>query len=191
VIQPWTPWRAPGGDYQLYPLSTWGDTRRGPCKTGALSLTGDEWIQLTLSGAHYKEQQIAFEIKSVFLDQATWLSDGRILMRGMADEACSPTGAGLYVAYLSGQPRQIVQTASPYTSDDPKALLWGVAFAVSPDESLVAWAENDTAAARSTIHLTPIDDGEASTLLAITPPENGAPFDYQDNHLILAFIWLP
>ncbi len=188
--QPWEPWRSPDRQMQVYPASAWDKTRHGgTCHTGPMELAGPEWIFLRTQGGAMKE---SFRVRNVYLDRATWLRDGRIIFRGMADEACQPGGSGLYLAAVDQEPVQIVESEAYYAPDDPDGMLWGVSYALSPDQSVVAWANNDLRHERGTIVLTPLDGG-SNDILYQTPylPVDSNPFAFEDTQMILAFLWLP
>jgi hypothetical protein len=158
-------------------------------------LADAEWISITTSGGSpLKQRQTAFELHNVWLDDMTWLRDGRVLMRGLAYEACAPAQSGLYLGRVGEEPEQIVQIASPYATSDAESgdLLQGVTYALSPDQSLLLWTDNDVQAGRGTIRRMSVDGGDVETLFQTNPPEPGAPpYAFQDRAMILALVWLP
>lgn len=190
VIQPWSPWLSPDGTRQVYPASekTISD---GVCETGPMEVAGAEWMQVILTTVEQGKQTPAFQIDRVYLDRAYWLDDGRIVMRGVANEICAPKASGLYVGQLGDQPVQIVEAESASWIDDQERIVWSVPYAVSPDESLVAWVKNDVEARQSEVYLTPVDGGEAQLLLEAPPTDDSRPFAFQDTQMILQFAWLP
>lgn len=190
LVQPHAPWRSPDGRHQLYSLASADMVRyTSGCRTGALGLAGEEWVYLALLGGGYERQQ-AFKLRDVVLDLALWLPDGRVLMRGVADEGCAPGASGIYVARLGEEPRQLIQTG-PFVTRDDDGVVWGAAFDLSPDRMLIAWARNDVAAREASIHLTPVDGGPSALLFAAPPPPDDAPFAFEDTTAILDFVWLP
>jgi hypothetical protein len=195
TMQPWSPWRSPDGSQQVYVEASWDDTKaHNVCKTGPLMLTGADWVYVTAQGgSNDKLRQTVVELHNVYLDRPTWLHDGRILMRGMADEACAPSGSGLYVTRIGdAAPVQIVKAASPYAGSESDGTLWGLSYALSPDQSLIAWSDNDVAARLGSIRLIPVAGGESHIALQVsTPLDKSMPYAFQDQEMILYFIWLP
>lgn len=193
TFQPWSPWRSPDGAHQVYPMASWGRVRYGEaCIEGGLGLVGPEWLYLTSLGGREKPRAIAFEIEDMYLDRPTWLADGRVVFRAVADRACKSAGSGLFVARLGGEPRRIVTIEPVFDSGDPDELLWSVPYAVSPDQQSVAWVKNDVQAQRSTVFLSPIDgDAPLQTLFETDPLTSRQPFAFQDREMILQLLWLP
>lgn len=193
TFQPWSPWRSPDGRHQVYPMASWGRVRYGEaCIEGALGLVGSEWLYLTSLGARGTPRAVAFAIDNMYLDRPTWLSDGRVVFRGVADRACKAAGSGLFVARLGGEPRRIVTIEPVFDSGDPDELLWSVPYAVSPDQQSVAWVKNDVQAGRSTVFLSPIDgEAPAQTLFETGPITSREPFAFHDQEMILQLLWLP
>jgi hypothetical protein len=192
IIQPWTPWRSPYGAYQIYATSYWNQYRRErSCRTGSLSVTNQKWVYVAVLGGDDMEKHATFEIHNVMLGRSTWLHDGRIVMQGIAEEACAPHASGLYVAELGQQPVQIVQTDPVYLRDGDNEILWGMPYSMSPDETLIAWAQNDSAAQQAVIRLTPVNGGESQSLFQTAPVTNTEPFVFEDQDMILSFTWLP
>lgn len=188
VLQPWTPWRSPDGSQQLF-LPNSSDVHISSCKTGVLAVTGSEWLHLTAI-MDISNYETAFRIDNVVLDRMSWLRDGRVLMRGMAEEACAPKANGLYVARLHEKPQQIVSSQVAYTKQDSEGVVVSIPYALSPDQKLVAWAENDLSSETSTVYLTPLAGGEGEYLFQTGSPDPAIPFDFQDRLMILHFVWL-
>lgn len=191
VIQPWSPWRSPGGDRQAYSVKSWDESRyQGQCDAGPLAVTGGGWLYAdtivhSMTSAHH----ILFEMEGVYLDRPTWLQDGRVLFRATADKACTPLPSGIYLAAPGDEPALFVAAEPDYVSDDSDKLLWGTSYALSPDQAQVAWSWNDVEAGRGTIQLSPLDGGETSALFT-TGPAPG-PAEFKDSSMILYFVWLP
>ncbi len=193
TFQPWSPWRSPDGEHQVYPMASWGRVRYGEaCIEGALGLVGPDWLYLTSLGARGAPRAVAFEIENMYLDRPTWLSDGRVVFRAVADRACKAVGSGLFIARLGETPRQIVAIEPVFDSGDPDELLWSVPYTVSPDQQSVAWVTNDVQAQRSMVYLSPIDGGAPTeTLFETEPLTSRKPFAFQDQEMILQLLWLP
>ncbi|MBN1680281.1 MAG: hypothetical protein JW966_08305 [Anaerolineae bacterium] len=189
VIQPHSPTYSPNGIYYLYQSSSWEQAKFGQvCTTGPLEIKAASWYP-----EYDQPRQVAFELKNVYFDGANWLQDGRVLMRGITNDVCSPGASGLYIANLGELPRQIVQAHMSYTWKDNDEL-WGVPYALSPDESLVAWVDNDTETHVSSIYLTALElsgDTTHNLLFQTEPPRDSKPFVYEDGYMILEFVWLP
>jgi hypothetical protein len=114
-------------------------------------------------------------------------------MRGVSDEACAPTRSGLYLARLGEEPSQIVQTHSPYTTDSESGdLLWGLSYALSPDQTVLVWTDNDLIEERSQIKRRALEGGPVDTMFETPPIEAGAPpYTFKDREMVLYFVWLP
>jgi hypothetical protein len=70
--------------------------------------------------------------------------------------------------------------------------MWSVVYALSPDQTHIAWTENDVNTQRSRIYLAPLEDARTPDLLFESPPlTDPTPFAYRDQEMILHFIWLP
>lgn len=193
VEQPTSPWRSQDGVYQLYSTPEWPYApRQGYCTISRLAVTsGSEWLLLAAMGRG-KPHDIAFEVDDVFLDSIHWLADGRVLFRGTTDESCGSTGSGLYLARLGDTELAPFVSSTPaiLIKDGSDLLVSDLAYAVSPDESLVAWSQNDRSTQRGMIYLTPLaGDEPTTTLFETSPPEE--PFDFEDGQVILQFVWLP
>ncbi|HML24268.1 MAG TPA: hypothetical protein PKD09_21615, partial [Aggregatilinea sp.] len=85
LIQPYAPWRSPDGQHQLYALSSSDRVQSSVCRTTGLGLADENWVYLEISGTGIL-RTIAFEIHNMTIDLATWLPDGRVVMRAIADE---------------------------------------------------------------------------------------------------------
>jgi len=190
LIQPWRPWRSPDGQQQVYAAKTWEEARfKGVCGTGPLVIVGSGWLYAEMLSS--AAQVAGFELQGIYMDRPTWLHDGRVLFRATADKTCTALTSGLYLAQV-GQTPQLLAAAEPdYVSDQSDKLLWSTSYALSPDESLVAWTENDVAAGRGRVNLTPLDGGETRVLFETAPVTDQGPFAFQDREMILYFIWLP
>jgi len=191
VLQPWLPWRSDDGASQVYPVydsRSWGI---GACRSAAMGLANADWLYITLSGGSGLAREIAFAVPDVFLGGPMWLRDGRVVFWGVADPACTSTGSGLYV----GRPQQdatlLMATDLSHVSNEAPEALWGVPYWLSPDQSLIAWAENDVNARQTTIHLTPLDGGESRPLITLPTAPGAAPFAYSDQQMVLELVWLP
>lgn len=192
-IQPWTPWRSPNRQQQVYPIKSWDDARnKGACGTGPLGLAGGSWMYADIAIRRLAENpDIVFQETGIYMDRPTWLRDGRILFRATADKACTSLPSGLYIGQIGHPPVLLVEAEPDYFSDQSNKLLWSTSYALSPDESLVAWSENDTEGGRGRVRLMPLAGGETRTLFETSPVQPGDPFAFQDQELILYFIWLP
>jgi hypothetical protein len=192
IIQPWSPWRSPDSAQQIYGTSEWEDSRyKGQCKTGPLVLIGPDWLPVAARG-DMQGYKVAFELKGLFMDWPTWLDDGRIVFRGIADPVCTPLGSGLYIGEIGHIPRKLVSAEPSYFADESEKQTWSVAYALSPGQTHIAWTDNDVEAQRSTIYLTALDGSSVTDILFQTPPvTDPAPFAYRDEEMILHFIWLP
>ena len=192
ILQPWSPWRSPDGTQQIYGISQWEDSRyKGQCRTGPLVLVGHDWLRVAIesSGGEY---QTAFELPGLFMDWPTWLADGRVVFRGIADPVCTSLDSGLYIGAIGQEPRQLVSAEPSYFADESDKQMWSVVYALNPDQSRIAWTENDVDTQRSAIYLAPLDGGGTPDRLFQTPPlTDPAPFAYRDQEMILHFIWLP
>jgi hypothetical protein len=190
LIQPWRPWRSPDGQQQVYAVKTWDEARfKGTCGTGPLTIVGSGWLYSELLSS--TTQTTGFELQGIYMDRPTWLHDGRILFRATADKTCTALTSGLYLGQ-AGQTPQLLAAAEPdYVSDQSDKLLWSTSYALSPDESLVAWTENDVEAGRGRVNLTPLDGGETQVLFETAAVTDQGPFAFQDREMILYFIWVP
>jgi len=190
AVQSYSPWRSPHRDYVVYAATSWDDLAySGVCRTGALVISESDWA-FTGDESSGKSNPL-ITLPNMYLDRATWLDDKRILFRGTANVNCSPTGSGLYVMELSGTPHQIVQTNSSYLVAEDESLVRGIPYTLSPDHSLVAWAENDLSQLTSRVNLTTLDGASTATLYQTTPDPTQTAFEYQDQQMILQFVWLP
>lgn len=197
TIQPWAPMLSPDGSQQVYSVKTWEEARyTGECSTGPLAVVGGgDWLPLMLRLAIYTPE-IAFEIDGLYMDRPTWLADGRIVFRTVADPICTTRSSGFYIAELGRAPVTLVESEPQYVSDDAEKLLWTASYALSPDETQIAWNESDLDAQRSRIYVKPIDadagDGsDVRVLFETDAPQAGVPFAFQDEMMILYFVWLP
>lgn len=197
TIQPWVPLHSPDGSQQVYSVTTWDEARyTGECSTGPLAVVGGgDWLPLMLRLAIY-EPAIAFEIDGLYMDRPTWLADGRIVFRTVADPICTTLNSGFYIGELGREPVKLVESEPQYVSDDAEKLLWTASYALSPDETQIAWNESDLDAQRSRIYVKPIDsdveDGaNVRVLFETDAPQAGVPFTFQDEMMILYFVWLP
>lgn len=191
TIQPWEPWRSPDGTQQVYSMRAWEQSKyQGGCQYGPLGITDDRWLYVAVAGID-SPRKPAFELPGVYLDRATWLADGRVLARGFADPLCTDTPTGLYMARVGETPALLVETGPTLDTDDDTKVLWSVSYALSPDQTLVAWSHNDEGAQESYIWLTPLAGGATSALYHLPPAEDDLPFAYQDSQMILYFVWLP
>jgi hypothetical protein len=193
VIQPFAPYRSPTGAHQLLQAGEWNV--RGKCATGALYMTGDEWVYLAASVLS-KNQKVAFAIQDLYLDDAVWLDDGRIVFRGLGDESCAPGKTGIYIGEPQQEPARLVQaTVSTFvtTSSEEKKGKWGLSYALSPDQTLIAWTENNPLTRQATVYLKPIDGGGLTRPLfdTVPVPANAPAYTFEDHDAILDFIWLP
>ena len=179
LVQPHAPWRSPDGRHQLYSLASAdmvGYT--SGCRTGALGLAGEEWVYLALLGGGYERQQ-AFKLRDVVLDLALWLPDGRVLMRGVADEGCAPGASGIYVARLGEEPRQLIQTGPFVTRDDDGGC--GRRVRPQPGPHVDRVGQERRGGAEASIHLTPVDGGPSALLFA-APPRRTMPLRLRGHH---------
>lgn len=191
IVQPWSPWRSPDGKQQIYGLSAWEDMRyKGKCRTGPLVLIGQDWLPVAVQSGG-QEYKVAFELEGLFMDWPTWLADGRVVFRGIADPVCTPLDSGLYVGEIGHVPRKLVAAEPSYFSDESEKQMWSVVYALSPDQTGIAWTDNDVEAQRSTIYLKSLDGGSTETLFQTPPVTDPTPFAYRDQVMILHFIWLP
>jgi len=190
LIQPWRPWRSPDGQQQVYAAKTWEEARfKGVCGTGPLIIVGSGWLYAEMLNT--AAPTAGFDLEGIYMDRPTWLRDSRILFRATADKTCTDLTSGLYLGTV-GQTPQLLAAAEPdYVSDQSDKLLWSTSYALSPDESLVAWTENDVEAGRGRINLTPLDGGATQVLFVTAPVLDQGPFAFQDRAMILYFIWLP
>ncbi|MCD4685045.1 MAG: hypothetical protein K8S97_03810 [Anaerolineae bacterium] len=194
IIQPWSPWRSPDRTQQVYSTTSWEETRyQGTCRTGPLAIADGTWLAQTLRTVNY-QHHIAFEIAGLYMDQASWLDDGRIVFRAVADPVCTELDSGFYVAALGHIPLQIIDAEPEYVSDEANKLLWTASYALSPDQTRIAWTHNDIANGRATTYarsLDPTIDTPPEILLetSVAPPDPG--FAFQDEEMILYFVWLP
>ena len=189
-IQPYAPWRSPDGSRQLYLLPDWYARRTSSqCTSGAVGLAGAEWLYVAAAGSG-PAHAIAFEQDQVFLDHPTWLQDGRVLLRGMSSAACPQNGSGLYLGEVDGSLSRLVaaqMTFDPQQTD----VMTGVAYALSPDERVVVWADTDLAARRSTIYRTVVESGQTEVLYQTPAVDNDHPLAFKDDEMIVHLVWLP
>jgi dipeptidyl aminopeptidase/acylaminoacyl peptidase len=196
VIQPWSPWRSPDGAQQVYASRAWGDAHyRYQCQTGPLVVVGRDRLPLAITD-DLSSYETLFELTGLTMDWPTWLRDGRVVFRGIADEACafseSQPDTGLYISEVGRAPRALVTIPPPDAFDDSDTLLWSVSYAISPDQTRIAWTENDPDTGRSAIRIAPLDgSGPAETVFETPPVTDPAPFAYRDTVMILYFVWLP
>ncbi len=202
IIQPWSPLRSPDGTQQIYATKTWDEARyQGTCRTGPLALAGAEWLSFSVRST--ASHATVFEIAGLFMDRPTWLDDGRIVFRAVADPVCTTLESGFYVGRVGEAPLRIINAEPQYVADDADKLLWSASYALSPDQTRIAWNENDMLAQRSRIYVKPLPPptgdlsasqagNDARTLLFETaPPASDAPFAFQDEQMVLYFVWLP
>jgi hypothetical protein len=194
VIQPWSPRRSPGGMLQVYAAKSWEETRyQGTCRTGPLAISDNTWLAQTLRTVNYQDQ-IAFEIDGLYMDHPTWLDDGQIVFRAIADPICTDLESGFYLTTLGQTPIQIIHAEPEYISDEENKLLFTSTYALSPDQSRIAWIYNDITSARSIAYALPLDDpvnASPEALLETGMPSADVPFAFQDEEMILYFAWLP
>ncbi len=191
VLQPWAPWRSPDGTQQVYAVSTWQNARfRGACRSGPLGLADDSWLPayaLSRGGA----RPLAFAIEGLFMDRPTWLQDGRILFRAIADPACARGQSGLYIGRPGEVPSRLVAVEPDPTPDDVDRAPLGVAYAVDPAQTRLAWSENDSGTRRSRVYLMPLAGGAARTIYYTSPLlDDAQSFAYRDQEIILYLVWL-
>ena len=187
VVHTWIPWVSPDGTQFVYSMYSWEELRyQGRCRTSPLTLAGED-VMPTVS----RTTKLAFEMEGMYMDWPTWLDDGRIIFRGIAHEACTTQPSGLFVGYPGEKPTQIVETGFAFKTDEEDSVPWGTAYAVSPNQRLIAWSQNDEVRQQSTVYLTPVDGGTDQVLMQTEPPVVGEPFDYADEHMILQLVWLP
>lgn len=191
IIQPYAPRLAPDGTQQVYPMRSWEQaSSHSGCRETALGVMGPEWWGVMGAGSG-KPRDVAFEVNNVYLDQPRWLLDGRIVMRGIADIDCPFGATGIYVARLGEEPQLLVHTHNGYAQDQKGHLIWGPAYAISPDQNYAAWAENDIDTNRSAIRMIALDGGAPQTLYRTPRVTPDQPFHYRDTYMILNFVWLP
>jgi len=191
VQQPWAPWRSPDGTQQVYAASTWQNARfRGACRTGPLGLADDSWLpaySLSQGGG----RPLAFVVEGLFMDRPTWLQDGRILFRAIADSACARGQSGLYIGRLGETPSRLVAVEPDPAPDDTDRAPLGVAYAVDPAQTRVVWSENDSVARRSRVYVMSLAGGEARAIYYTSPLlDDAQPFAYRDQKIILYLVWL-
>jgi len=191
VQQPWAPWRSPDGTQQVYAVSTWQNARfRGACRTGPLGLADDSWLP-AYSLSQGAARPLAFAVEGLFMDRPTWLQDGRILFRAIADAACARGQSGLYVGRPGETPSRLVAVEPDPAPDDADRAPLGVAYAVDPAQTRLVWSENDSAARRSRVSLMPLEGGEVRTIYYTSPLlDDAQPFAYRDQEIILYLVWL-
>jgi hypothetical protein len=190
VLQPWAPWRSPDGTQQVYTVSTWQDARfRGGCRTGPLGLADGSWLAAYVLSPG--EMRLAFEVKGLFMDRPTWLNDGRVLFRAIADPACAVGQSGLYIGRPGETPVRLVTVSPDPLSDEANKAPLGIAYAIDPAQTYLAWSENDSAARRSAVYLMPLAGGTVQTAYrTASPPDDAQPFAYRDQEIILHLVWL-
>ncbi|GIV81275.1 MAG: hypothetical protein KatS3mg051_0629 [Anaerolineae bacterium] len=191
VLQPWAPWRSPDGTQQVYAMSTWQNARfRGACRSGPLGLADDSWLPayaLSREGA----RPLAFASEGLFMDWPTWLQDGRILFRAIADPACARGQSGLYIGRPGENPQRLVAVEPDPAPDDADIAPLGVVYAVDPAQTRLAWSENDSGMRRSRVCLMPLAGGTARTIYYTSPLlDDAQPFAYRDQEIILHLVWL-
>lgn len=189
IVQPWSPWRSPDGTQKVYSARTeTADAYRQDCPGGPLLRLKDPWLpdvaQQSTGG-----YETLFELPGLYMDWPTWLDDGRIIFRGIADEACGLYTPGIYIGAVGETPHQLVETQSTYTFDEDEKRIWSVSYALNASQTLLAWAENDLQTQRSTIRIAPLDDPGAPELVFETPPNTA--FDYRNDEMVLSVVWLP
>ncbi len=193
IVQPWSPLRAPDGQRQVFAMKSWDESRySGACHTGPLGLAGPEWLPLALRTLGYKIE-VAFEIDGLFMDRPTWLDDGRIVFRTTADPVCTALDSGFYAGEVGKDPVKLVSAEPRYVADAADKVLWTASYALSPDQARIAWNENDYDTQRSRVLVAPLDSaGDVTTLFDTAKVDTpDAPFAFQDEVMILYFIWLP
>lgn len=194
VIQPWYPWRSPDGTLQIYPTTSWEETRyQGACHRGPLAIADATWLAQTLRTVNY-QHRIEFDIAGLYMDHPIWLDDGRIVFRAVADPVCTDLNSGFYIAELGHMPVQIIDAEPEYVPDDESKLLWVSNYALSPDQTRIAWIHNDIANGRATAYAIPLDhplDAVPETLLETGAVLVDPGFKFQNEEMILYFVWLP
>ena len=133
-------------------------TLKGTCGTGPLTIVGSGWLYSELLSS--ATQTTGFELQGIYLGiappgctMAAFLS---------ARQRIKPARNSLpgCISARSVRTPQLLAAAEPdYVSDQSDKLLWSTSYALSPDESLVAWTENDVEAGRGRVNLTPLDGG--------------------------------
>lgn len=194
LLQLWDPRRAPDGAAQVFALRSWDEARyHGRCGSGPLGLVGTEWLPVALRMLS-PQLSIAFEVEGLYFDQPTWLADGRIVFRAVADTVCTAQRSGVYMARLGETPAPIVEAEPDYVADDADKPLWVTSYALSPDQSRLAWTEHAVGAHYATVYARALAGDPAAnpveTLLVITPAPDPDPFAYRDDHLVLQMVWL-
>ncbi len=196
-VQTWQPWRSPDGRWSVYSMRAWEETTyRLGCLSGPLGLSDARWLDMASAGEPVtgkSSDHTAFEIPGVYLDRPTWLQDGRIVFRGRADGSCTDAATGLYVAAVGEEPVLLAEAGTPYQADEQtgKTTYWAVSYHLSPDETLVAWVDNDEFTRTSRVRLTSLVTGVTTTLYSTPFRLSGPAFFYQDEQMILHFTWLP
>ncbi|NDJ76096.1 MAG: hypothetical protein GYB65_07535 [Chloroflexi bacterium] len=192
VIQPNAPWRSTDGAHQMYQVVDWPyKFDDGECANSTLALTGTTWRYLTLTGQSHPDD-IVFVEENVFLDWPTWLDEERVVFRGVSNDSCAPGRSGVYLGRpKSGEANQVVAADYAYMLDEQGDMVWDLSYALSPDNSQVAWSSNDLENERGIIQTVNLDSGDTRTLFETTSPPNSEQFDFVDNRVILHFIWLP
>lgn len=131
IVQPWSPWRSPDGSRQVYPARTDETTHyRQDCPTSPLILLDETWLPVSAQ-QNAGSYETLFELPGLYMDWPTWLDDGRIIFRGIADEACGSHTPGIYIGEVGAEPRQLVETQSTYTFDEAEKRIWSVSYALN------------------------------------------------------------
>ncbi len=192
TMQPWSPWRSPDGMQQVYAASTWDDARyQGACLTGALALTGPEWLYVA-ARTGLAVEATAFELNGLYMDRPTWLKDGRIVFRGIADKVCTSLDSGIYIGELGEAPHALVAAEPDYVSDNSDKLLWSTSYALDAAQTHLIWTDNSIESGEGRVQAMALDGGPISTLFQTAPVlPDAPPFAFRDTEMLLYVIRLP
>ena len=196
TVQPWSPWRSPDGLQQVYAASTWDEARyQGACLTGALALTGPDWLYAAIRTG-LTVQTTAFALNGLYMDRPTWLRDGRIVFRGIADKVCTALDSGIYIGALGELSHALVTAEPDYVSDDSDKLLWSTSYALDAAQTQIIWTENSIESGQGRVQMMALDGapngGPVSTLYQTAPIASDAPpFAFRDTEMLLYVIRLP
>lgn len=196
VTQTWAPTWSPDGTQQIYSTTSWDESRyKGECQTGPLALAGREWLPVALRTSIY-EIDIEFAIEGLYMDRPTWLDDGQIVFRAVSDPVCTTLDSGFYVAEIGETPVKLVDAEPKYIADEADKLLWTASYALNPDQTQLAWNETDIDSQRSRIYTKPIDstvsdNSDVEVLFETAPLDSDVAFTFQDEVMVLYFVWLP
>ena len=99
-------------------------------------------------------------------------------------------------AQFSLEPVKLVDAEPKYVADEADKLLWTASYALSPDQTRIAWNETDIDRQVSRIYARSLestagDGSDLDVMFETDSVEPGVPFAFQDELMVLYFVWLP